>query len=453
MAQFFRERSWDIHIMDIDRGEPASELPGITLHLFKQPAGQIPDSLVLSRTASIFLVKLLRQLQPDILHSHYVTFFGWTAALAAFTPTVATVWGSDLFIEARSNKVNRRLASFTLRTASYVTADSLDLLEEAQQLRETPEGSELILFGIDTERFRPELDTSALQHRGLPFISHENSHRRIVLSIRQFKPQANIHVMVEAIPRVLEHHPETLFILKSFLTRDTPFKKYEDIIRRRVDELGLAGNVVFMGDVPADDLPLLFNLADISLSLRNTDGASCSVLESMACGTPVITGSIPAMAEWIEHEQNGLLIHHTDSQELAAAIIRLLDDAPFLECLSLNARKTAVERADYRKAWEQLEARYQTLMEKNRQGLKSSDPVELSHYYLWHKQADKAQKTLSKYLTSRNLRVYDCLRALVALGAVAAITGDNEKAKRMYSSFSNLLTQANLDTPMSVNVR
>ncbi len=442
--------------MDIDRGSTSPELPGITVHHFHPDPGNDPDLLSLTMQAAVYIVKLLLRLQPGILHSHYMTFHGWAAALASYPCTVATVWGSDLLLEARRDEYIRRMTGFALRAAALTTADSPDLVDEVVELNKCPDRVEFVLFGIDTDLFRPELDVSDFAGRIIGRRYRGGDKTPVIMSPRQFKPEANVHVIIEAIPRVLAAWPDALFILKSYLTRGTHFDDYENTLRVRVKELGIEQNVLFVSDMPYESMPYLYNISDITLSLRDTDGAACSVWESMSCGTPVITGKIPSMVDFIEDGRNGFLIDHQDSGQLASVIIRLLHDRNALLSVGDQARRTSVEKADYRKHWDYLDTCYRTLV--NHWLTRSQQP---SHgdlfckglHDLWKLKPMMARKAFEARLRSDKLTIYQGLQALAALGTAAVMMKDEKQALREYTNYIKVMSMDALDAPIGKPLR
>lgn len=68
-------------------------------------------------------------------------------------------------------------------------------------------------------------------------------------------------------------------------------------IEETIERLGIESRVRFTGGVPVADLPALYNLADMLVHPASDGGGGLTVLEAMACGTPVIVGQASALAE------------------------------------------------------------------------------------------------------------------------------------------------------------
>jgi glycosyltransferase involved in cell wall biosynthesis len=76
------------------------------------------------------------------------------------------------------------------------------------------------------------------------------------------------------------------------------------------------------------------------------DGTPNVILESFACGTPVIASRLPGIEEAVENEASGLLITPGDSTNLGKAICRLIENPQLAEKLVLGGRKILEKRFD-----------------------------------------------------------------------------------------------------------
>jgi glycosyltransferase involved in cell wall biosynthesis len=97
-----------------------------------------------------------------------------------------------------------------------------------------------------------------------------------------------------------------------------------DEIFAQVEEWGLENEVILPGFIADEDLPALYNLAELFVFPSLYEGFGLPPLEAMACGTPVITSDRPSLPEVVG--EAGLMVEATDSQELAEAMERALMD-------------------------------------------------------------------------------------------------------------------------------
>lgn len=106
-----------------------------------------------------------------------------------------------------------------------------------------------------------------------------------------------------------------------------------------VKQLGLENVVKFTGKLTPEQISDLYYDADIMLNPTTVDNMPGSILESMACGIPVVTtdvGGIPFIAE---DERTALFVNVSDATAMAAQVERLLRDAPLFTLLVENGKK------------------------------------------------------------------------------------------------------------------
>lgn len=109
--------------------------------------------------------------------------------------------------------------------------------------------------------------------------------------------------------------------------------------RTLIGRLGLAGRVRFLGSVPAEDLPALYNLARAFVFPSLYEGFGLPVLEALACGTPVVCADAASLPEVAGPA--ALLVAPGDAEALAEALVQVLDD----EDLRGRLREAGLRRA------------------------------------------------------------------------------------------------------------
>ncbi|HET9232418.1 MAG TPA: glycosyltransferase family 4 protein [Vitreimonas sp.] len=148
------------------------------------------------------------------------------------------------------------------------------------------------------------------------------------------------HVLIDAL-RLLKAQGRRVR-LKIAGTGQDP--RYVETLKRQVEAAHLRDQVEFEGQIDAAALPRLYQRALCSvvpaLWFENLPNA---LLESLACGTPVIASDIGSLASTLSDGADGLLFPVGDAAALAAQIARLLDDPSLGARLAQGARRTAVE--------------------------------------------------------------------------------------------------------------
>jgi glycosyltransferase involved in cell wall biosynthesis len=139
----------------------------------------------------------------------------------------------------------------------------------------------------------------------------------IVGNVAALVPHKGQKVLIDAAALVVRQVPDARFVILGEGELRAP-------LERHVKELGLERHV-FLPGFRADVLGLQKSF-DVFAMSSLTEGLGSSMLDAMACGTPVVGTRAGGIPEAIDHERTGLLVrpHHAD--ELAAAIITLLKD-------------------------------------------------------------------------------------------------------------------------------
>jgi glycosyltransferase involved in cell wall biosynthesis len=118
----------------------------------------------------------------------------------------------------------------------------------------------------------------------------------------------------------------------------------EGVLSREVKEacrrLGIADRFRFLGWVPYERMPSLFNLADLVVQPSEGEGLSRVYLEAMACGRLLVASDIPAAREAVRHKENGLLFRMGDVEQLSAATMLAAEDVKLRATLGQAARQS-----------------------------------------------------------------------------------------------------------------
>ena len=176
-------------------------------------------------------------------------------------------------------------------------------------------------WGVDLAAFpfhAPWIDAFLL---GVP------PHAHLVLSLRAHEPLYRVGDILSAFARVRrrpdahEDFPDPFLIVghSGSLT---------DELRRQAAELGVADRVRFIGSVPESDLVPLLGRAACYVSAAETDGTSVTLLQAMACGTPVIASRTPGNLGWVADGETGYTFETGDVEGLGALIDSVIHAYP-----------------------------------------------------------------------------------------------------------------------------
>jgi len=281
--------------------------------------------------------RIIHQLQPDVLHSLGAVSAGWLGRYSGYHPHIVTVMGSDINLLGTRSALFRTLTLSTLRHADYVICLSNELSKMVLSYGISPQRCEVVYLGIDLNIFRPEEDSTIIRAKlGL-------DHSPLVLSIRAMNWIYNPLDIANAIPKVLQKSPRTKFAIFTYNQDKKLFSQFNQII----DRSGAMHAVTYVK--PLDDDSIIadyYRAADVAISVPKSDGTPSTVLECLACGTPVVLSDLPTLHDWVENEKECLFVQTGDVKAISDAIIQLIENTTLRKDMGGQAVTTMEKRAD-----------------------------------------------------------------------------------------------------------
>ena len=325
----FVRRGHDISLITANPGEP---VPGVD-NLVIRP--HLPGKGWKYFEGLISIKRWLSRMNPDILHAHFLTGYGWWGWLSGFKPLLLTVWGKDVYVNPFRSKADKYLAARVLARAHLVTGDSIDILNSVSRLGSSGENLHRILWGVETDKFTPGLERNEI--RGKLGINLED---KVVVTNRNFTEKFyNNDRIVEAVPEVLSKEPNTTFLFLG----DGPFRQGAETL---AESLGVKDRTRFLGHVSPAGMPAYLGASDLFVSVSDVDATPVSLLEAMSSGLPVVARKLPSIEEWIGRGEGGYLISGDITLGLSESIPQLLADAARSEDFGRRNREYAVLNAD-----------------------------------------------------------------------------------------------------------
>ncbi len=308
------------------------------------------------------LNRVLREVQPDVLHAGPIQTTGFLSALSGYQPLLTMSWGSDLLKDADRSRIYNWMTRFTLKRSTALAGDCAAVRSKAQTFGFPPERAFIFPWGIDLDHFSPggEEESEA---------AHDFRARRhwedcfVVLSNRSWEPVYGVDVALKGFARAAQEEP----LLRLLLLGGGSLAPQ---IHRLIQEQGLEDKVFMGGNVPQADLPNIYRSADLYLSASHSDGSSVSLMEALGCGKPVLVSDIPGNREWITPGMEGWLFPDGDDRALAEGMLNAARSLAFsrsnLPEMGKQARQKAVERADWSENFQVLLQAYEFAIRENR---------------------------------------------------------------------------------------
>ena len=263
----------------------------------------------------------------DVIDAHYYYPDGVAAAL------LARWFGKPLTVTARGSDVNligqHALPRRFMRWASTVAGASIGVSQAlVERMRELGLGSARQLTlrnGVDLGRFQAPADRAALRAQlgvaGSP----------LLVSVGNLLPVKGHDLVIEALGLMRRQGIDA----RLCLIGAGPLREE---LQGLASRLGLAGEVRFLGSLPQEQLASWYGAADMLVLASEREGWPNVLLESMACGTPVVATAVGGIPEIVSPPSTGRIVRQRSAQGLAEACIDLWRDLPPREAVCGHAQ-------------------------------------------------------------------------------------------------------------------
>lgn len=289
------------------------------------------------------LACLLRAERVDLVHAHQYTPFVYSAlarSLGGDQPILFTEHGRH-FPDAPKRKrilANRFLLQSHDRIVGVGQAVRAALIQNEGF---APHRVAVIPNGIDETRFLDRASQRETMRRrlGLP------DSVPVLIQVARLDPLKDHATALRAFARLRHRHPTAVLLLVG----EGP---EEPAIREQIVRLGLDGSVRLLG--LRTDIPELLAVADVALLSSLSEGVPLSLLEAMAASLPIVATAVGGTPAVVEPGQTGWLVPPGDSEALAGALGRVLDDP--LQAARMGRRGCDRVRAEFTEA--RMQTRY-----------------------------------------------------------------------------------------------
>jgi glycosyltransferase involved in cell wall biosynthesis len=263
---------------------------------------------------------MLRHLQPDLVHAHYLTSYGLLGVLAGVRPLAVSMWGSDVLDFPGRSPVHGALVRFVLKRADALMSTSEAMvravapwLPAGRQVAVTP-------FGVDVVRYRPleeppsgPVIIGASCHL-LPVKGLDRLLRAAAAVIRRpGGPEVRVHIAGEGPQR------EALVAL--------------------AEGLGIADRVDWLGWLDGEAHAEALRAFSVLVAPSERESFGVAALEAAASGVPVIAARVSGFQESVAEGVSGVLVPVGDDGALTVAMAQMVDDPARRVALGRSARE------------------------------------------------------------------------------------------------------------------
>ncbi len=293
------------------------------------------------------LRKVIRAFKPDLIQAGPIQRSAFLVALTGFHPLVSMSWGYDLLMDAKRNRWWAWATRYTLRRSDAFVGDCATIRNLAIQHGMASDRIVTFPWGANIQRFTPANLQSPISNFQLRQRLGWSEDVFVLLSTRGWSPIYGVEDLARAFVRAARHRPE----LRLLMLGNGPLAH---TIRKIFIRGGVQDRVHFPGQVTQKNLPDYYRAADLYISTSHSDGTSISLLEALACGTPVLLTDIPGNQEWVRGDDVGWLFRDGDVDSLTEGILHAVDVREQLPAMGRAARQVAESRGNWEKNFPKL---------------------------------------------------------------------------------------------------
>jgi glycosyltransferase involved in cell wall biosynthesis len=268
-----------------------------------------------------FLIKdpaELEKINPDLIHYPFFDLFFKTLPPRGKIPVVVTVHDvtplvlPDLFPKGIKGWLKLQSQKRNLQKVDKIVTDSLCSKRDiARHLTIPDDKIEVVYLACDPIYKRVE-DAQMLQTIKQKYTLPDN----YLIKVGDINPHKNFHTLFDALARTPDVH--LVLVGKALDATTAPMIPELKEIMLGIKYFSLEKRVHILGFVPTEDMPSLYTLARATVQNSLYEGFGLPALESMACGTPVISADSGSLPEIVGH--TGILIDPRDVRQTVRAI-------------------------------------------------------------------------------------------------------------------------------------
>ncbi|MDH7477058.1 MAG: glycosyltransferase family 4 protein, partial [Candidatus Bathyarchaeota archaeon] len=177
---------------------------------------------------------------------------------------------------------------------------------------------------------------------------------KIVLFVGRLVYEKGVHVLINAVPKVLEK------VNAKFVIVGNGYMKEQ--LSNIVKNMGLAHKVHFTGFMDDETLRKLQKCADVSVVPSLFEPFGIVAIEAMAAKSPVVVSDTGGLSEIVEHGVTGVKVYANNPESLTWGITKVLLDGNFAKMIKENAYKKVQEKYNWNKIAQQTKATYEMIL-------------------------------------------------------------------------------------------
>jgi len=282
--------------------------------------------------------------KPDIINSHTpVPIISDIAARVSRDIPFVLTYHNDL---SKQNVILNFLCRLyyiilgfqTLRISNKIIATSKYYVDNSHYLQSYHEKIDIVHPGVDTKRFNKHVKNNYLKKKYGDY--------NFVVFVGQMD-KSHVHKGVDFLIKSLGVVRKKVKNIKLILVGTGDRVEY---YRTLANKKGMTNDVLFAGFVSDEKLPYYYSGSSVTVlpTTDDSEGFGMVLIESMACGTPVIGSEVGGIPYVIQKNRSGILVPPENSSKIAQAIIKVIQNKKY----ATNLAKKAYERVNRKFNWD-----------------------------------------------------------------------------------------------------
>jgi len=283
-------------------------------------------------TLFYWLMLLTRLGRYDVIHVFSASYYSYLLSVAPAI-LIGKLCGKKVILNYRSGEAEDHLANWRwtaipiIRLADVIVVPSGYLVDVFAK------------FGLRARAIFDIIELDVFRFR------ERRPVRPVFLTSRLLEPLYNVGCVLRAFALIQQRYPEARLTIAA----DGWMRPELEQLARDLKLL----NAEFIGRVPFERMPDLYDSADLYLTATDLDNMPGSITESFAAGLPVVTTDAGGIPYILTHEETGLMVPRNDHEAMAAAAFRLLEDQELALKIARQAREASRQYtwAEVRNKW------------------------------------------------------------------------------------------------------
>ncbi len=272
------------------------------------------------------LKKIIKKFKPDIVHAHYASSYGVLGLLTGFKPFILSVWGSDIYHFPYLNPLNKIIMKKIIHKSDKICSSSI-AMKKIITKEYGREEIEVVPFGIDTDRFKP---------------NKQKKNQFVVGTIKSIENHNGIECLLDAAKIVIHDLKKDINFV---IVGEGSLRKQ---MESRAIELKIEKMVKFLGYVNHEKVYKHFQNLSLFVAVSKRESFGVSILEAAACEVPSITSNIGGLPEVNIDKLTGIVIKPDNPIDLAGSIIKLYENKDLRTKMGKSARERVIKKFNWK---------------------------------------------------------------------------------------------------------